>query len=302
MSIEAMFAPTLPRCNSPRSVYIDAGVNFCNSLTLFKRVPEVRSRTAAQWTIFGFEMARRIVPFAEQCTHALSNGKALPESPLPPAGSSKDLEKYAIGYNCSMRQLGLREASMHDRKIYRRTVLVPCMTRALQGKLARMKADRRLSNNRRLLRARLALAAQCQLPIRDRYVLLPAAVGTRNGVVRMTDSLSSLLTGGPSLAVRPSGWWRSSLPPVAQIDFSAWMRDSFSEADFVVLKMDIEGTEHQLVPRMIADGTVGLVDVWLWECHHMPRHWNSSCTSLKERLRQNGVKALYDEPYEELHQ
>lgn len=35
-----------------------------------------------------------------------------------------------------------------------------------------------------------------------------------------------------------------------------------------VLKIDIEGEEHRLLPSLIARNLTRLVDVLLWECHH----------------------------------
>ena len=84
---------------------------------------------------------------------------------------------------------------------------------------------------------------------------------------------------------------------VAQVDLSAWLRVSFTKSDFVVLKMDVEGGEHTIVPKMVADGTLELVDVWLWECHHMPRSWRSPCHKLLRLLKDNGVRTVYEDPY-----
>ena len=104
-----------------------------------------------------------------------------------------------------------------------------------------------------------------------------------------------MLTGGaPHQA---TGRRRPERYRVSQIDLSAWLRASFTPADFVVLKMDVEGNEHKIVPKMQADGTLGLVDVWLWECHHMPRSWRSPCHKLKRTLSDNGVRTIYEDPY-----
>ncbi|EOD14422.1 hypothetical protein EMIHUDRAFT_356662 [Emiliania huxleyi CCMP1516] len=280
-----------PTC-APRNVYIDAGVNWCNTLTLNQRVPQARGRT--NWHVFGFEASRRIVPFADQCARALSAGEPLPEPPLPPAGSSKELAKYASSYNCSMPQLGLRPESLHDVKVYRRQLLLPCMIGALAQNLSRVRPVPALSAPG-LLRERLALGKRCTVARTSSYVMLPAAAGESEGTLAMVDSDVGLLVGGRTL---------SKIPPpstekyrVAMVDFSAWLRASFTEADFVILKMDVEGGEHKIVPKMVADGTLRLVDVWLWECHHMPNWMNSPCFKLKRMLRDNGVGTIYEDPY-----
>ena len=94
-----------------RNVYIDAGVNWCNTLQLFKQVPEARSRAEEPWLVFGFEASPRIAPFAERCAQALSAGQPLPSPPIPPVGSTRELIKHAPKHNCSMSALGLRVLS-----------------------------------------------------------------------------------------------------------------------------------------------------------------------------------------------
>jgi len=49
-------------CSAPRNVYIDAGVNWCNTLRLYTHVPEASSRLAQPWHVFGFEASPLIIP------------------------------------------------------------------------------------------------------------------------------------------------------------------------------------------------------------------------------------------------
>ena len=50
-----------------RNVYIDAGVNWCNTLQHFQRVPEARRALAGvPWLIWGFEASPLLVPFGER--------------------------------------------------------------------------------------------------------------------------------------------------------------------------------------------------------------------------------------------
>lgn len=51
------------------------------------------------------------------------------------------------------------------------------------------------------------------------------------------------------------------------IDFSSWVLDNFSKDDFIVLKMDIEGAEYDVLPKMIADGSIHLIDKAYVEFH-----------------------------------
>mmetsp|Transcript_18980 Transcript_18980/g.48561 ORF Transcript_18980/g.48561 Transcript_18980/m.48561 type:complete len:192 (-) Transcript_18980:190-765(-) len=183
----------------------------------------------------------------------------------------------------------------HPAQLYKRKLLVPCMMKALTSNLARITVDPAITSNASLLRQRLALGASCDTLPRSRYVFLPAAIGERESRLRLVDNRLSLLTGGSSLNAGMGSKGEKYDAPM--IDFSAWLRDSFTEADFVVLKMDVEGGEHKIVPKMISDGTIKLVDVWLWECHPMPKWWNSPCHKLLKSLRDAGVGTIYQDPY-----
>ena len=127
------------------------------------------------------------------------------------------------------------------------------------------------------------------------YTLLPAAVGHRDGQLTMNDGPEAMITGGAThQATSKSRIERYRVP---QVDLSAWMARSFNEADFVVLKLDVEGGEHHIIPKMIRDGTLRLVDAFLWECHHMPRSWHSPCHKLLKKLKEAGVQTVYEDPY-----
>jgi len=54
---------------------------------------------------------------------------------------------------------------------------------------------------------------------------------------------------------------------VQAIDFSKWILDNFTEDDYIILKMDIEGSEYEVLPKMISDGSLGYVNVLLMEFH-----------------------------------
>lgn len=47
------------------------------------------------------------------------------------------------------------------------------------------------------------------------------------------------------------------------------MQSHFSEDDFVVLKLDVEGAEHVVIPRLLELSAMRVVDIVLWECHSL---------------------------------
>ena len=54
---------------------------------------------------------------------------------------------------------------------------------------------------------------------------------------------------------------------VKTIDFSAWLQRTVAAEDFVVCKIDAEGSEFEIVQRMVADGTLCLCDRLSIEWH-----------------------------------
>lgn len=47
---------------------------------------------------------------------------------------------------------------------------------------------------------------------------------------------------------------------VAAIDFSKWILDSFKKDDYIICKMNIEGSEYPVLEKMIQDGSIYYID------------------------------------------
>ncbi|KAK9723611.1 hypothetical protein RND81_05G012100 [Saponaria officinalis] len=58
-------------------------------------------------------------------------------------------------------------------------------------------------------------------------------------------------------------------------DFAEWLKATVTEKDFVVMKMDVEGTEFELIPRLIETGAICLIDEIFLECHY--NRWQRCC-------------------------
>jgi FkbM family methyltransferase len=54
---------------------------------------------------------------------------------------------------------------------------------------------------------------------------------------------------------------------VESFDFSQWVRSSFTEEDYVILSMDIEGAEFDILQKMLDDDTAKLIDRLYVEFH-----------------------------------
>lgn len=55
---------------------------------------------------------------------------------------------------------------------------------------------------------------------------------------------------------------------VRTVDFSAFVKSSFCDDDYIVLKMDIEGKEYGVLSKMIRDATISRVDELYCEWHY----------------------------------
>ena len=82
----------------PRNVFIDMGMNWCNTVQLWTDIAKLPNAALpdSPWLVIGWEAAPLIMPYAERCMKALNAGKRLPAPPLPPTGSSSELFAYAL--------------------------------------------------------------------------------------------------------------------------------------------------------------------------------------------------------------
>ncbi|KAL3531631.1 hypothetical protein ACH5RR_005152 [Cinchona calisaya] len=67
----------------------------------------------------------------------------------------------------------------------------------------------------------------------------------------------------------------SNVDEIPGFDFAEWLKSTVSVRDFVVMKMDVEGTEFNLIPRLIETGAICLIDEFFLECHY--NRWQKCC-------------------------
>ncbi|XP_051130521.1 uncharacterized protein LOC127251025 isoform X2 [Andrographis paniculata] len=103
--------------------------------------------------------------------------------------------------------------------------------------------------------------------------LLPYAAWVRN------ETLFFDINGEPGKGmgrIRPA---QSSAPPdgdrIEGFDFGEWLKRTVSERDYVVMKMDVEGTEFDLIPKLFENGGICLIDELFLECHY--NRWQKCC-------------------------
>jgi len=87
---------------------------------------------------------------------------------------------------------------------------------------------------------------------------------------------------------------------VQAVDMADFLMRTYTVDDFVVLKMDIEGAEYEVVPKILQTGAVELIDEMFLEGHTVKLnkiggitkgHVYSEVVALLQALRDNGVYA-----------
>ncbi|XP_002526697.3 uncharacterized protein LOC8263137 [Ricinus communis] len=120
-------------------------------------------------------------------------------------------------------------------------------------------------------------------------MLLPYAAWVRN------ESLTFEINHDPGKEVKDRGRGMGRIQPVTSsssssesdgsfdgevdtirgFDFAEWLKNTVTEKDFVVMKMDVEGTEFDLIPRLFETGAICLIDEIFLECHY--NRWQRCC-------------------------
>ncbi|KAK2386654.1 peptide upstream protein [Trifolium repens] len=131
--------------------------------------------------------------------------------------------------------------------------------------------------------------------------LLPYAAWVRN------ETLFFEITRDPSkkLMMKGRGMGRNRINPVQTssshmgdkdkiqgFDFADWLKSVVTSNDFVVVKMDVEGTEFHLIPRLIQTGAICLIDELFLECHY--NRWQRCCPGKRSSKFQKSYSECLD--------
>mmetsp|Transcript_34841 Transcript_34841/g.57629 ORF Transcript_34841/g.57629 Transcript_34841/m.57629 type:complete len:280 (+) Transcript_34841:2-841(+) len=91
----------------------------------------------------------------------------------------------------------------------------------------------------------------------------------------------------------------ASLEEIRTLNFSRWLKKNVDESDFVVVKMDIEGSEYVVLPSLLASGAIVLIDEMMLETHYDRRSWKSTdrsavCSAARNaRIEQSGNACIH---------
>jgi len=254
-----------------RNVFLDMGANWANTLRLWRDV--VADGREKPWEVYAFEASPLIQPYMEEFTDWLNGAGPKPNLTVPPAGSSANLKKYAERYGCTTSEDVFRE----------------CLWMKFQTPLAALKPNPAL-NSTALVRSRLADAGR-PATRKHRYTFVPAAVAAADGSLQLgiVDANQMIRGGAVSTGDASREGVQMVVPMVNVVD---WMIDNFREEDFVFLKLDAEGVEHQILSRFIDRGKFGLIDVLLMECHSFAGNCKALMGRVKDQARKVKTKVM----------
>lgn len=104
-----------------------------------------------------------------------------------------------------------------------------------------------------------------------KHTFINKAAWIKDGKMDYYRSKEQLRAGGTLLKEKKSGNLDKGNPiKVKTIDFSKWIANNFSKDDYIILKMDIEGAEYEVIPKMLEDRTFDYINE-LWIEWHWPK-------------------------------
>ena len=101
-----------------------------------------------------------------------------------------------------------------------------------------------------------------------------STINIQNSAVWINDEVKKLYlsedyTDGSSLLNSLNDLRDDHYLKVLCFDLSLWLSESFTEDDYLILKLDIEGAEYEVLNKMIEDGTINLINEFWGEWHDM---------------------------------
>ena len=83
---------------------------------------------------------------------------------------------------------------------------------------------------------------------------------------------------------------------VETIDLSKWIKSNFSETDYIVLKMDVDGSEYDLINHMCEDNCFSYINEFRVEFHGSSEHQEH-----KKKIRNQNKEILIDNHWDAMH-
>mmetsp|Transcript_25766 Transcript_25766/g.60183 ORF Transcript_25766/g.60183 Transcript_25766/m.60183 type:complete len:350 (-) Transcript_25766:36-1085(-) len=267
--------------SSRRHVYIDMGANWANTLRLYRDIAQ-DGQSAAGWEVYAFEADPIIQPYLDKFVTYLNGGGEKPALTIPPSGSTAHLKQYGPMYGCNDNN--------NDEKMRN------CMLSTFMVPLMALRPDPSL-NSTELVKQRMAEAGT-PLPMyaqQPRFTFIPAAVGSEDDWLHLGSVDPAQAIRGGAIADRDHG----TQADVIAVDTVSWLIENFSEDDYIVLKMDVEGAEFEILSGLYRRNKLHLIDLLAYECHnwarsmpHIPEFAN--CHTIADTLQSSHIQTLME--------
>jgi FkbM family methyltransferase len=126
-----------------------------------------------------------------------------------------------------------------------------------------------------------------------------AAVYVKDGDIEL--KICPAFTDGSSILSTLNDNYKAKKIKIPCFDLSNWIKHAFSEGDYVILKLDIEGAEYDVLEKLIKDNTISLIDeLWgEWHYNHIIRNISQNDAKILSE-RDNLIRAKLKELNKEL--
>ena len=94
------------------------------------------------------------------------------------------------------------------------------------------------------------------------------AVSDKYGYVEFHRDVRDGRRAGGTLMNKKGDWVNEDVITVNSIDLSKWILESFTIHDEIWLKLDVEGSEYKIIPKMYKDGTLKYINKLFIEWHN----------------------------------
>jgi len=116
------------------------------------------------------------------------------------------------------------------------------------------------------------------------HMFINKAVWIENGKKEFYRSKEWLQAGSTLIKKKKSGKLDKNNPILVDtIDFSEWVLKTLSKDDYIILKMDIEGAEYNIIPKMMKDGSFDYINKlwieWHWKKMKYPKERHDKLVS-----------------------
>lgn len=128
------------------------------------------------------------------------------------------------------------------------------------------------------------------LSVKKPFTVIWAAAWIFDGTIELyksgPEAASTIVRG----KVEPSNWPPidyNSPSSVPCIDISQWILRSFNKGDEITLKIDVEGAEYSILPKLIADGAIPIISRLICEWHQdrFPHISKTEHDALRDKLK-----------------